>query len=66
MPFFTVGIGFGGNFLGYGEFKVFYQMLALKIALSREIFVHVGYNLQEFRTPSFLMLGVGFRFNNKP
>ena len=38
-------------------------MLALKVAMSREVFLHVGYNLQEFRTPNYLMLGVGFRFN---
>ena len=63
MPFFTVGIGFGGNLLGYGEFEGLYQMLALKVAMSREVFLHVGYNLQEFRTPNYLMLGVGFRFN---
>lgn len=65
MPFFTVGIGMGANLLGAGEFKAFYQMLSLKIDLSRDVFLHVGYNLQKFRTPNYLMLGVGFRFNNK-
>lgn len=65
MPFFTVGVGMGTNVIGEGDLKSFYQLLILKIALSRETFLHVGYNLQQFREPNFLMLGVGFRFNNK-
>lgn len=64
MPYFTVGIGMGTNFIGKGDLKTFYQVLALKVALSKDAFLHVGYNLQKFRTPSFLMLGVGFRFNS--
>lgn len=65
MPFFTVGVGMGTNLVGQGDFKSFYQVLILKIAMSRDTFLHVGYNLQQFREPNFLMLGVGFRFNNK-
>lgn len=65
MPFFTVGIGMGTNVIGEGDLKSFYQLLILKIALSRETFLHVGYNLKDFHEPNFLMLGVGFRFNDK-
>ena len=65
MPFFTVGIGMGTNFIGKGDLHSFYQLLVLKIALSRDTFLHVGYNIKEFHEPNFLMLGVGFRFNSK-
>ena len=65
MPFFTVGIGGGANVVGKNDLKVFYQLLALKIALSRMTFLHVGYSLQNFNEPNFLMLGIGFRFNGK-
>lgn len=66
MPYFTIGIGVGGNVLhGKGDLKAFYQILALKIAVTRSSFVHVGYSIHDFSTPNFLMLGVGYRFNNK-
>lgn len=66
MPYFTVGIGLGNNILDRGgDLKAFYQMLILKVAVTRYSFLHIGYNLQEFRTPNYLMLGIGFRFNNK-
>lgn len=66
MPYFTIGIGVGGNVLhGKGDLKAFYQILALKIAVIRSSFVHVGYSIHDFSTPNFLMLGVGYRFNNK-
>ena len=48
-----------------GDLKSFYQMLTLKIAATRRTFVHIGYCLKDFQTPNYLMLGVGFRFNNK-
>ena len=65
MPFFTVGIGLGTNFIGKGDLSMFYQMLTLKIAMSQTSFLHVGYNLRDFHDPNFLMLGVGFRLNSK-
>ena len=45
--------------------KSLYQILALKIKVTRNSFIHIGYSLQNFDTPNFLMLGVGLRFNNK-
>lgn len=66
MPYFTVGIGMGANVLHRGgDLKAYYQMLLLKISVTRNTFLHVGYNLQNFRDPNYLMLGIGFRFNNK-
>lgn len=66
MPYFTVGIGLGVNVLhGGGDLRAFYQVLALKTQVTRNSFIHIGYSLQNFHTPNFLMLGIGFRFNNK-
>ena len=66
MPYFTIGIGMGANILhGGGDLRAFYQLLALKIEVTRNSFVHIGYNLKDFQDPNFLMLGIGFRFNNK-
>lgn len=66
MPYFTVGLGLGANVLhGGGDFNSFYQILALKVAVTRSSFLHIGYCLQDFHTPNYLMLGIGFRFNNK-
>jgi hypothetical protein len=66
MPYFSVNLGMGVNVLHSGEdMKSFYQILALKIELTRNAFIHIGYSLQNFDTPNFLMLGIGLRFNNK-
>lgn len=66
MPYFTIGMGLGANMLhGKGDLRAFYQILSLKIEITRNSFVHVGYSLHNFRDPNFLMLGIGFRFNNK-
>lgn len=66
MPYFTVGFGMGVNVIhGGGDLKAFYQILALKVEMTRNSFIHIGYNLKNFDTPNFLMLGVGFRLHNK-
>lgn len=66
MPYFTVGIGLGTNVLhAGGDMKGFYQVLALKIEVTRSSFIHIGYNLKDFHDPNYLMLGIGYRFNNK-
>lgn len=66
MPFYSINFGVGRYFLnGKGIFSGFYQTLALKMNLSRNSFVHIGYSLQSFRHPNHLMLGMGFRFHNK-
>ena len=66
MPYFSVNLGLGVNVLSSGDdIKTLYHILALKINTSRRTFIHIGYSLQNFNTPSFLMIGVGLRFNNK-
>ncbi len=66
MPYFSVNLGMGLNVLhGGDDLKAFYQILALKIKVTRNSFIHIGYSLQNFETPNFLMLGFGLRFNNK-
>lgn len=66
MPYFTVGIGFGANVLhSGGDLQSFYQILALKIDMPHDTFLHIGYNLKDFHEPNYLMLGIGYRFNNK-
>ncbi|MGD9556048.1 MAG: acyloxyacyl hydrolase [Mangrovibacterium sp.] len=66
MPYFTVGIGLGANVLhGGGDLEGYYQIVALKIEVTRNSFIHIGYTLKDFQDPNFLMLGVGFRLNNK-
>ena len=65
IPYFTIGVGIGANVLGRGDLRGLYQILALKIGITRSTFLHIGYNLQNFQTPNYLMLGLGFRFHNK-
>lgn len=64
MPYFDVGLGIGTNVLHRGkDLKGLYQILALKIKVTRHTFIHIGYNLQNFDTPNYLMLGVGVRLS---
>lgn len=66
MPIFTIGVGLGKNVLYKGDdFNGTYQSFALKIGTSRSSFLHIGYNLKDFHEPNYLMLGLGYRFNNK-
>lgn len=66
MPYFTIGVGLGTNVMYNGrDNKGLYQVVALKIDVARSSFLHIGYSLMDFRTPNHLMLGVGYRFNDK-
>ena len=66
MPYFNIGIGMGVNVLHKGgDLRSFYQILALKVAVTHNSFIHIGYSLRDFHMPNFLMLGVGYRFNNR-
>ena len=67
MPYFTINFGIGHNFINAGSahFKGFYEILALKVALSQKTFLHIGYSLYDFQFPNNLMLGVGYRFGAK-
>lgn len=66
LPIFSINIGLGHNVLYKGnDTKDFYQILALKTSLTRNLFLHVGYQLSNFKDPNNLMLGLGYRFHNK-
>ena len=66
MPIFSVNAGIGHNLINSGEdTKGFYQVLALKTSLTRNLFLHVGYQLHDFKNPNNLMLGFGYRFHGK-
>ena len=62
MPIFSVNFGVGYNIIHKGDdTKGFYQVLALKAFVSRQIFLHVGYQLKNFKDPNNLMIGIGYR-----
>lgn len=66
MPYFTVGVDFGANILHRGgDLQSFYQILALKIDISHDAFLHIGCNLKDLHEPNCLVLDVDYRFNNK-
>ena len=65
MPFFSINVGVGYNFLyAKGDTRGSYQQLALKIKLFKGSYLNIGYNLHNFNIPNFLMLGIGYRFNH--
>ncbi len=66
MPIFSVNVGFGGNIIAKGEDKnLMYGLLALKTSISKNLYIHVGCTLYSLQRPRCLMLGLGYRFNNK-
>lgn len=65
MPIFSINAGMGYNFIGNSDAKNFYQVLALKAYLTRSFFLHIGYQLNSFKNPNNLMIGVGYRFHDR-
>ena len=66
MPYFSINVGIGRNVINaQGDLKIWYQLLALKLNVTHNAFLHIGYSLQDFKYPNHLMLGVGYHFNNK-
>ena len=61
MPYFTINFGIGHNILNsqVADFRGFYEILALKIGLTRQTYLHIGYSLYDFYYPNNLMLGLG-------
>ena len=61
MPYFTINFGIGHNFVNAGtnDLEGFYEILALKINVMRQAYLHIGYSLYEFYYPNNLMLGIG-------
>ena len=65
MPYFSINFGVGANILRKGkDLKGWYQVLALKVNMTNDMYLNVGYNLQNFKDPNYLMLGIGYRFHN--
>ena len=67
MPYFTINFGIGHNLINAGSahFRGFYEILALKAALTPKVFLHIGYSLYSFQYPNNLMLGIGYRFGGR-
>ena len=64
MPIFAINGGIGYNFYSKSfDTKKFYQILAMKIFLNRKFFLHIGYQMNQFKDPNNLMLGCGYRFH---
>lgn len=65
MPYFAINLGIGFNVLhGGSDLKSVYEVLALKTEVTKNLYLHIGYTLQNFHSPNYLMFGIGFRFNN--
>lgn len=66
MPIFSINAGVGRNIIYKGsDTDSFYQILALKADITRNFFLHIGYELNKFKDPNNLMLGIGVRLNAK-
>lgn len=66
MPIFSINLGIGHNFIYKGHnFSGLYQVAVLKTSITRNLFLHIGYQLSEFKNPRNLMIGFGYHFNNK-
>lgn len=62
MPYFTIDAGMGHYVVNAKrDFNNWYQVLALKVDLPQRFFLHIGYSLQDFKTPNHLMLGLGYK-----
>jgi hypothetical protein len=61
MPYFTINFGIGHNFINANtqDMEGFYEILALKIHLLQQAYLHIGYSLYDFYYPNNLMLGIG-------
>jgi len=63
MPLFSVNMGIGRNVIFKGEdTDCYYQILALKVSVTNNAFIHIGYQLSSFHKPNNLMIGLGYRF----
>ena len=52
MPIFTINVGIGYNvYHKCTDTQGMYQILALKTSVTRNLFLHVGYQLSKFKDP---------------
>lgn len=61
MPYFTINFGIGHNLVNASthDMEGFYEILALKVNVLRQAYIHIGYSLYDFYYPNNLMLGIG-------
>jgi len=61
MPYFTINFGIGHNLVNASthDMEGFYEILALKVNVLRQVYLHIGYSLYDFYYPNNLMLGIG-------
>lgn len=61
MPYFTINFGIGHNLVNASthDMEGFYEILALKVNVLRQAYLHIGYSLYDFYYPNNLMLGIG-------
>ena len=65
MPVFSINVGLGRNIVCRGkDTDGWYSIFALKADIWHDCFVHIGYQLYNFKHPNNLMLGIGYRFND--
>ncbi|MBR4978643.1 MAG: acyloxyacyl hydrolase [Bacteroidales bacterium] len=65
MPIFSVQFGIGHNVIYKGaDLAGLYQIIALKTHVTKNLYLHTGYQFRNFRNPDHLLLGLGWRFNN--
>lgn len=61
MPYFTINFGIGHNLVNASthDMEGFYEILALKVNVLKQAYLHIGYSLYDFYYPNNLMLGIG-------
>lgn len=65
MPIFSVHFGIGHNIIyKSADLGKFYQIIALKIQITRRLYLHTGYQFRNFKYPDHLLIGFGWRFGN--
>ena len=62
-PIFAVNAGVGYDILNPEGDKRFFQSLTLKVFVTSNIFLNIGYRLGNFKDPQNLMLGTGIRLH---
>ena len=66
MPIFSINVGLGRIIICKGkDTDDYYQLFVLKGHVTSSLFLQVGYQLYRFKDPNNLMLGMGYRFNNR-
>lgn len=65
MPIFSLNVGIGYGMIGPSETRKLYQVVNLKTYVGGPVYLNIGYRLNQFHSPSNLMLGVGVTLGRK-